>query len=170
MNFSVRPAIAAAAEAIGYINAHSWKSTYKNLVHQSFLDLLDAKEMQKNAERRLQNPKLDCFVLVENDSGNVVGYSHIGPCRKKNVDADGELYAIYLLEEYQNQGGGKLLFDIAVARIKERGYSKMMVSVFERNNSGRKFYEKAGGKLIGSDHVDIDDHRYPTSTYLWKFT
>ena len=167
MNFSVRTATAADTGIIGYINVQTWKTTYKEIVHQTFLTSLDPAEMAANAERRLQNPKLDCLVLVEGASNKVIGYAHIGPCREKNVDADGELYAIYLLEEFQNHGGGKLLFDAAVAKAKQRHFSKMMVSVFEKNLLSRKFYEKMGGDFTGSDHVDIENHRYLTSRYVW---
>ena len=50
-----------------------------------------------------------------------------------------------------------------------RSFQKVMVSALEANLSSRRFCEKMGGVLIGSDHVDIEEHRYPTSTYIWEF-
>lgn len=165
--FSVRTAVLDDVNAMGSVHTESWKTTYAGVVHQSFLDSIDINARIQGAVNRVNNLGTDCLVLVENENKKVVGFAQVGPCREKNVESDGELYAIYLYQQYQGKGGGRLLFEASVAKAKLRGYSKMMVSVFEQNMSSRKFYEKMGGKYIGSDHVDIEEYRYPTSTYLW---
>ncbi|MES2803299.1 MAG: GNAT family N-acetyltransferase [Bdellovibrionota bacterium] len=167
-NFSVRLATIDDAIAIGTVQTLTWKTTYKAIVHQSFLDNLEAAPRITSAEKRVQNPALTDFVLVENETQKVVGFVCVGPNREKNVDADGEMYAIYILDEYHGRGGGKLLYQAAVNEILKMNFKKMMVSVFEDNISSRKFYEALGGQYIGSDHVDIEGHRYKTSTYLWS--
>lgn len=167
-SFYVREATPEDAEIIGRINVETWVATYRGVVHQSFLDSLDPAEMAGYAAKRIANSNLNCFVLCEKDGGRVTGYAHIGPCREKNVDADGELYAIYILPAFQNKGAGKTLLDAAIAKCRRRGFLRVMVSVFEQNISSRKFYEKSGATFIGSDHVDIENHRYPTATYLWE--
>src|SRR6187399_3171046 len=95
--FSVRRAQPEDAEAIGAVNTESWKTTYQGIVHQSFLDSLDLNKGILRAANRIKNPNTDCLVLVEVSSKKVIGFADIGPCREKNVDSDGELYAIYLL-------------------------------------------------------------------------
>lgn len=152
---------------MGFVHTDSWKTTYKGIVHQSFLDGIDLSQRVDSAIQRINNPISDTFVLVEKTENKVVGFAQVGPCRERNVDADGELYAIYLLESYQGRGGGKMLFDACILKALEKGFQKMMVSVLEKNISSRAFYEKNGGKYVGADHVDIEEHRYPTSTYLW---
>ena len=153
---------------IGFIHSSSWKTTYAGIVHPSFLDAIDLNERIAGAEKRIANPASDCLVLVARDSKQIVGFADVGPCREKNVDSDGELYAIYLLKEFQGNGGGKLLLDACISAARERGYLKMMVSVLTQNISSCKFYEAMGAKYIGFDHVDIEEHRYPTSTYIWR--
>jgi len=165
--FHVRSAAHEDAQAIGTIHAESWKTTYKGIVHQSFLDSIDVQKRILGAENRIKNPLTDCLVLIETTSSQIIGFADVGPCREKNVDADGELYAIYLLQEYQNLGGGKILFQACLSAAKQRNYTKMMVSVLEENTPSRKFYEKMGGHHIGADHVDIETYRYPTATYIW---
>lgn len=166
-NFTTRTAKPEDAEAIGTIHTESWKTTYTGIVHQSFLDSIDLKKRILGAENRIKNPDTECLVLVDTIRHKVIGFADVGPCREKNVDADGELYAIYLFQDYQNLGGGKILFNACLSVAQVKGYSKLMVSVLEQNTSSRKFYEKMGGAYIGADHVDIEQHRYPTSTYLW---
>ncbi len=167
-NFSVRLAEAQDADAIGTIHMLSWKSTYAGIVQQAYLDKIDLKKRIASAVKRIKNPETDCFVLFETSDQKIVGFAEVGPCREKNVDLDAELYAIYLLKDYQGSGGGKLLFEAAVQSTQLRKFSRLMVSVLEQNISSRKFYERMGGKLIGADHVDIEQHRYITSTYLWN--
>ncbi|MGZ3726552.1 MAG: N-acetyltransferase family protein [Pseudobdellovibrio sp.] len=167
--FSVRQALLEDAPAIGAIHAQSWKTTYKGIIHQSFLDSIDVDNRIAAAVIRIKNPITESIVLVDEETKKVVGFTDVGPCREKNVDADGELHMIYLFKEYQGLGGGKLLFHEAVKVAKEKGYKKMMVSVLAKNIESRRFYEKMGAEYIGEDHVDIEKHRYPTSTYLWRF-
>lgn len=166
-SFYVRRATIDDAEAIGHIHTSSWQTTYKGIVHQSFLDSIDLNKRIAGAKDRITNPETDCLVLVESKSEKVTGFADVGRCREKNVDADGELYAIYLYQTNQGHGGGRMLFETTMQTAKGRGFSRMMVSVLEQNHSSRKFYEKMGGRYIGADHVDIENHRYPTSTYLW---
>ncbi len=120
-----------------------------------------------SAANRFKYPELDCFVLIENKNHQVVGFAVLGPCREKPVPADGEVHAIYILAEYQNKGGGRLLLDKCFAQARSRSYAKIMVSVLEQNDS-RKFYEATGASYWSADHVDIEHHRYPTSTYIWN--
>lgn len=167
--FFVREATLEDCVSIGTVQTQTWKTTYAGIVHQSFLDSFEVEPRIQSAQRRFQNPELKDLVLVEATSNSVVGFCLIGPNREKNVDADGELYAIYILQEYQNCGGGKLLYQAAVKEIRNRNFKKMLVSVLEDNKPSRKFYEAMGGKYIGADHVDIEQNRYKTATYLWTF-
>lgn len=168
MKFSVRLAVLEDAAAIGAVHANSWKTAYQGIIHQSFLDSIDIDLRIQGAINRIKNPAAKTLVLVENTQQQVVGFSDVGPCREKKVDSDGELYAIYLFKEYQGYGGGRLLFEASISAAKEMRFSKMMVYVLEQNTLSRKFYEKMAGEYIGSDHVDIEEHRYQISTYLWR--
>lgn len=171
--FLVRPALPEDAVAIGTIHTESWKTTYHGIIHQTFLDAIDLSQRIQRAEQRIKDPSIDNLVLLAGDgkdldSGKAVGFADVGPCREKNVDADGEIYAIYLLQNYQNRGGGKILFEAGLAKCIDRGFQRILVSVLTENMGSRKFYEKMGGVAIGTDHVDIEDHRYPTTSYIWQ--
>ncbi len=169
MNFVVRNANSADIEKIAFINAESWKTTYKGIINQSFLDTLNKEQQLSRAKRLVESENLICLVACEKQSEQIVGFVCLGENREKNVDADCELQAIYLLEEFQGCGAGKILFEEGVRHLLEKSKKRMMVSVFEANHLARSFYERQGGQLIGSDHVDLAGVRYPTSTYLWCF-
>ncbi len=83
LQFSVRVAEPEDAVAIGTIHTESWKTTYKGIVHQSFLDSIDLNKRILGATNRIKNPNTDCLVLAEVASKKVIGFADLGPCREK---------------------------------------------------------------------------------------
>ena len=55
-----------------------------------------------------------------------------------------EVERIYLLNDFQRQGLGKVLFEKAVALGKEKGYQKLWLGVWEHNTPALAFYKKLG--------------------------
>ncbi len=167
VEFSVRQANAEDVLAIARVHVASWKTTYKGIIHQSFLDSLTIEKRLPGLQKTIENPETDLLVVCENETGHVVGFVVVGRNREKNVDADGEMHAIYLAEEFQGFGAGKLLFEAGKNVLAQKSFKKMMVSVFQENRSTCAFYENRGGTLIGSDSYVLEGIRYLTSTYLW---
>lgn len=165
--FNIRIATVDDALARAQVHTVSWKSTYEGIIDQTYLDSLTVEQRIPGAKNRALNPTLHCFVAVEFETNRIVGFADFGPCREKNSDADCELYAIYILEEFQGFQAGRLLFEKGLDKMKDLNYKKMMISVLENNHSARSFYEKLGGHFDGTDFVDIQDIRYPTVTYIW---
>lgn len=153
--------------SIALINAQSWRTTYRGIIAQDFLETITPDQQLPRAKRLVESPDLDCLVAKNKQTGKIAGFACFGKNREPKVDADSELQAIYLLEEYQGQGIGKLLFDHGIKELKAKFRQKMMVSVFEENKLARNFYERQGGKQIENDHVDLKGVRYVTSTYIW---
>jgi ribosomal protein S18 acetylase RimI-like enzyme len=93
--------------------------------------------------------------VAENRDGEIVGFSSGGKERSGKYNAfDGELYAIYILKEYQGQGIGKALIKPIIEEIKRMGLYSMVVIVL-KNNISRLFYEALGGKKIDEVYTDI---------------
>lgn len=168
LKFEIRGATIEDAEDIAKINIESWKTTYRGIVNDTFLDGLNYQNRLPGIQKGIQRPEVKIFVAIEKESNKKVGFSMYGPCREKNIDADFELYAIYLYEEFQGFGAGKLLFDEGYKAFKEMNYNKMMVSVLAKNKPSCLFYEKMGGQAAEADHVDLGNQRYPTATYVWS--
>src|SRR6056300_962182 len=55
-----------------------------------------------------------------------------------------EVERIYLLNDFQRQGLGKILFEKALALGIEKGYRKLWLGVWEHNTSALAFYKKLG--------------------------
>jgi len=124
--------------AISRIYALSWKTAYKNIVPQQFLDDLS----ENRWADILKNSTYDNFVMTLN--GEYIGTSGVCPARDEDMDGWGEIMSIYLLPEYFGKGHGKPLLDNSISVLSEMGYDKVYLWVLEQNIMARRFYEKNG--------------------------
>ena len=86
-------------------------------------------------------------VVIENESGELVGFAKGKPHDGGVPGFQGELNKIYLLRRYHRMGlGRRLLCDVA-RRFLERGVSSMLLFGDARNPSNG-FYEAMGGERI----------------------
>ena len=92
-----------------------------------------------------------CGVLVAEDEARIVGFSSFGPVRdeEENRLLTGEIYAIYLLEDFWNRGIGRTLIENALTALERDGFGSVKVWVLETNQRARSFYEKLGFKTDG---------------------
>lgn len=164
-SYKIRTASPADAPAIGRVNVDSWRITYKSIVHQSFLDSLDYEKRAESALQRINDPLVDSIV-VESSQG-IVRFSDLGPSRESKIDADGELYTIYLCPEVQSKGIGTDLFSKVYDRAKERHFRAIFVSVLSANARAIGFYERMGGVRITSDYLDIEGRQYTLENLTW---
>ena len=90
-----------------------------------------------------------------------------GPSRDPGAGDDtGEVYAIYVEEEFAGTGLGTELLRSAVAWLAERGYARATLWVLEGNARARRFYEREGWTLDGAakseprEDFTMDEVRY----------
>jgi GNAT superfamily N-acetyltransferase len=79
----------------------------------------------------------------------------------------GELYAIYILQDYQGRGVGTALMRGAFEHLLANGMGTMYVWVLSANPS-RLFYEALGGTPIGTKTVDIGGRLLEETAYGWS--
>lgn len=91
-----------------------------------------------------------------------------GLARDTDVDCQGEIYAIYILELFQRRGLGKQLMKTAVQRLVKQGLNSMVIWVLEGNEQAAKFYEQHGGKKIAEKTMQIGDFDYKVTGYGWS--
>lgn len=96
-----------------------------------------------------------------------MGYAHAGPERDGDEEYPGELYAIYVLKEYQGSGIGKTLIRAVAERFVKDGISAMVVWVLSDNPS-KGFYEKLGGRFLGTKVMEIGGRQLVETAYGWK--
>jgi GNAT superfamily N-acetyltransferase len=149
--------------------AESWKSTYVGLVPESFLKgMTPEAAAQIFADSLKPNSYSYFFYVAETPEGRIVGFADGGKERSNPESGMGELYAIYLLKEFQGQGVGWQLFQAAVQSLLRSGMTNMIVWVLEQSPY-RKFYESMGGKLEpGIKRLDVVDQQIRLVPYRWN--
>src|SRR4051812_9969560 len=123
---SIRNAMMDDADCISRVYADSWRTTYRGIVPDAYLDNLNTEERSIRWRERLNSAGR---VLVAEQNGEVVGFISGGPIREPLGGYDAELYAIYLLLHAQNKGIGTALLNELAKNLDYDGFQSMAVWV-----------------------------------------
>ena len=153
------------AASISKVHVDSWRTTYKGIIPDDFLNNLS---YEKRTETWKENiAEEDNYVVVaENNEGQIIGFADAWKRETNVVKNSGDLTSIYLLEQYQGQGIGKKLFKELFGHFKQLGYEKIFVEVLEENKT-RYFYEYYGAKLIKEVQIKIGGKILNELIYEW---
>lgn len=163
---SVRPARIADAAAIARVHVASWRSTYRGLLTDEFLDSLDEPTYTQRWGRILAEGSSRVYVASGGD--DVVGFASGGRERAGEDGFEGELYAIYVVREAQGQGHGRRLVEAVVTGLRELGLEDMIVWVLRDNPSARRFYERLGGVYVREQPITIGSSSLQEVSYGWR--
>ncbi|MGG3912343.1 N-acetyltransferase family protein [Rossellomorea vietnamensis] len=144
------------AGGLAYVHVCSWMTTYRGIVSEDYLESLSIVEREKRWVSILSDSHHT--YVCEKEDGEIVGFVSIGKERSGNYE--GELYAIYLLEDYQGKGIGKALFEMARGELKNMGFNSMWIWVLKENPS-KHFYYKYNPVLLKEEILTIgnEEHR-----------
>jgi L-amino acid N-acyltransferase YncA len=162
----VRKAVLTDAKGIAKVHGDSWKTTYLNIIPDEYLNNLSYERREQLWKDSISNGGY--LFVAENENGNIVGFSSGGKERSgKYKGFKGELYAIYILKEYQRQGIGKLLVKPFIHELNNMKINSMLVLVLEDNNSSCYIYESLGGQKIDLIDVEIAGKKLKEVVYGW---
>jgi ribosomal protein S18 acetylase RimI-like enzyme len=151
---------------IAQVSVSSWKTTYRGQVPDSYLDDLSVPRREEGWRDWFTHEGKEFLVADEN--GRIVGFVNFGHSLDEDATPGktGEVYAIYLYAESQGKQVGKSLWNGAMQRLRERGFSAATVWVLDTNRLAREFYERRGGsldeaqKVLNIDGQDLLEVRY----------
>jgi len=154
--------------AIARVHIDSWRTTYKGIVSDNYLSAMSFPKRKQNWEEFFQDTDHLQFAFVaEVENDQIIGFASGGVNRNETTDYQGELYAIYILREYQGKGIGRQLTEAIAKRLFQEGKRSMWVWVLERNPACR-FYESLGGKRVYQKEIDIGDKTLIEVAYGWS--
>ncbi|WP_121662101.1 GNAT family N-acetyltransferase [Metabacillus litoralis] len=147
------------------VHIDSWKTTYNGLLSDKYLESLSYKKKEQLWKQVIPNGGV---FVAENESGDIIGFASGGKERTGNYDQfKGELYAIYLLDQYQRKGIGRKLFKAVVHFLQVQHIDSLVVWVVEGNKSCL-FYEAIGGIILDSTEVEIGGAKVKEILYGWN--
>lgn len=175
--YEIREARIEDAIGIAFVHTTVWKTAYKGILDQTFLDNVSLEERLAFRHKILRERKgIHYVALWENQ---VIGFcdahvlrfhenQHPSTEQRQKRTERGEVYAIYLLEDHHNQGIGKALFQRTRFRLKEGGLTPFLAWVFKDNHQARQFYESQGGTLVDEVSARIGDQDYREVAYRFE--
>jgi ribosomal protein S18 acetylase RimI-like enzyme len=164
----IREATLVDAEGIAKVHVDSWRTTYKNIFPNDYLENLS---YEQRTELWIKNISKDGnYVFVaEDQDGRIVGFADGGKREQNKVDHSGDLTSIYVLEDFQGKGiGTKLIHELFLIFDKLK-FNRVFVEVLEDNKS-RYFYETLGAILHKSEKIKYAGVELNLLVYEWKDT
>ncbi|BCB05389.1 GNAT family N-acetyltransferase [Bacillus sp. KH172YL63] len=151
----LRKAVLQDAKGVAHVHVESWKTTYRGIVSNEYLQSLSKDSKEKKWSDILSNTHHT--YVCELEDGEIAGFVSFG--KERSGEYEGELYAIYLLEEHQGKGIGKKLFEIAMKELKTQGFNSMWIWVLKENPS-KQFYYTFQPMLIKEAELEIGGGKY----------
>lgn len=161
----IRAATIDDAPAIARVHVASWRSTYRTLLPGDFLDSLSEVGYAERWQRFIG--EAGNLVYVIEDAGRLVGFASGGRERAGEAGYKGELYAIYVLDDFQRRGYGRQLLHAVVEGLKKMGLDDMIIWVLRDNAPARKFYEELGGGYVRAQSITIGSATLQEVSYGW---
>ena len=167
--FTLREAALSDAEGIARVRVDTWRSAYKGIVSAETLDNLS---VERDAARWRENlsSSRPVFVYVAVVENQVVGFAIGGAERNGDPDYAGELYAIYILPQFQGQGIGQALMKAGRQWLIGHGFANMLIWVLKDNQAARAFYIAQGGRLAREKPVEIGSQTLSEVGYGFTLT
>jgi ribosomal protein S18 acetylase RimI-like enzyme len=164
----IRKATEADATAIAQVHVSSWRSTYAGIVTQDHIDRLSVEDFARRWQARLDDSTgpPQTILVASDERDAVVGFISGGKTRNTTIPFDAELYAIYLLNEFQQRGVGRRLVRELATDLIEQDYTSLCVSVLA-DNPARHFYEHLGAVWIRNEPHPVGGATYQASWYGW---
>lgn len=158
------------AAEIARVHVLSWQLAYQGLLPAEMLAGLSVETRTRQWQSWLERPH-QSQVYVARAEQQVVGFVCGGPIRDEVPPFKGEIYALYVLPDWQGRGVGKALLDFQQAALCQAGLKKQLVWFLTTNQLARNFYRRQGGIAITERQVEIGDPPVSVAetAYGWHF-
>lgn len=161
------------AFGIARVHVETWRATYPTLLpHEYLARNLSVDTRAIHWQRTLARDAGEEAVFVAAEGEAVVGFCSVGPARKlpRAVTLPdlrwGEVYTLYVLPDFHEQGIGRMLLANGMAELVRRGFVAAMLWVLAGNPS-RFFYEAMGGQALGAGVEKFAGARLEEICYGW---
>lgn len=165
--FVIRPMVAADAPAVAALHAESWRTAYRGIYDDQWLDEQAGANRQAHWARRFAAPTDTQAGLVGDLDGQAVGFAYLiaddDPSRGALLDN------LHLVAAARGGGLGAQLLRAAAALAIARGWpAGLHLWVFDANEGACRFYERLGGRVVERIMYDTaDGGSYPARCYHW---
>ena len=147
---------------ISHVLASSWKTAYRGIVHDDYLDALKHDHWVEFLTTGLSNDSIFSMVIESNQE--IIGAAILNETEKER---EVNLRAFYLLPDKIGKGFGHTFYNDIETELKGRGFLNCVIDVLENNSRAIRFYETHGfidtGKTI--DNVVLGTQNYSCKVF-----
>ncbi len=165
---ALRRAVAGDAPAIARVRIESWRTTYRGMIPDAYLDGMQVDASTAIWDRVLTAGPSTTSVFVAEHAGEVVGFASGAMLAEPKYGIDAELVAIYLRREFQHVGLGRRLVGAVVDAQSAYGATGLLTWVIAGNKPARAFYERLGGELLVEQPFQWDGMDLVEAGYGWR--
>jgi ribosomal protein S18 acetylase RimI-like enzyme len=178
---AVRRARPADAIAIGRVHVAAWRSTYPGILPDAYLARLSVSRQAAYYDAAIRGAT-GVFVATASgadlggDGGpagvqRIIGFSTAGRARPSSDLGgqrlgEGEIETLYVLDDWREQGVGRLLMQAAAAHLAEAGCRSVFLWVL-RDNPSRWFYQRLGGKPAAEAAIRFAGRDVVQTAFVW---
>lgn len=163
----IRHATPEDARRIAEIQVAAWRSAYRGILPDEFLDQLNVEE-RENVWRGACG-RAESALWVRMMDAEVAGFCHVTPSRDEDGQGVVEVTSIYLDPEQRRRGLGRELMGVALTFAVERGYGGISLWVLVENLAARQFYEAIGFRPDGClKQEEGSGVCFNEMRYVWK--
>lgn len=163
----IRPSNRSDARAMARVYVKTWRDTYLSLIPFGYLYEMSESHHEHAFVRELDSRQGAGFVAEE--AGRVVGFVSGGNERRGDRVYAGEIYALYVLKNFQRRGAGRGLVAALAGELNRAGTYSMLVRVL-RENPCRRFYERLNGVYMRSERQSFSNTLVEVAVYGWPDT
>ena len=153
---NIRPACPEDINDISCVLAASWKTAYRGIIEDDYLDALSDTHWVDFLTYGLHGNSIIVMVMESNSQ-------IIGAAIMSETENSGEcgLRAFYLLPDKIGQGLGQIFYNSIENEMKNRGFSSCALDVLENNARAIRFYKKQGFLDTSKElNVDLGENSY----------
>jgi len=148
---------------ISHVLASSWKTAYRGIVHDDYLDALKCDRWVEFLTTGLSNDNI--FSMVIENENEIIGAAILSKTEKER---EVNLRAFYLLPDKIGQGFGHEFYSAIEAELRRRGFLNCIVDVLANNARAIRFYKAHGFLDTGEEIVAILGERNYTCKVFEK--
>ncbi len=167
---SLRPAGLVDAGAIARVHVTTWRAAYAGVVPQAYLVAMSEIGQMRFWRRLLGRPQAEETILVaevEAAGGpQVVGFGSCGPSRPYGLPFRGEVFTLYVADDWQGRGIGRALLRALFDDLVARGHRDAVIWVLSANPA-RFFYEAVGGSAVAERREAFAGALLNETGYAW---
>lgn len=159
------------AEAIAAIRIEGWRTTYRGMIPDSYLDDMDMNENLLHWRTILQAlpAKEDALcVYVAVSDNEIVGFVSAMKLAQVKLGKEGEINAIYIRPQWQRCGIGKRMMHKAARSLQAMGCQSCVIWVIDGNAQARNFYEELGAEILVEQDFSWDGLDLTEVGYGWN--